>query len=323
MYAAINSYLSQVPFFSSVAFGILAMLIVGASWCLIGLIMGDAPKRGIEPSLVQLFGGVVSVTFSTIIMISTKAYPVGSSAVVFWTCAAYAYSGVSNFLMLQIMSNAMQSGPNGIIWSIIQSALVFPFIGGILFFGVEFTALRGVGIVLLLAALVLFALTKDNSKNNGNNWRLKAIICLLMCAVQQNITTMPSYFQEAKGVPSIVRALSAAGATLIAALIYNLVRMNDARREQLKKNIRNVTLWKYIAGLQFFNLIFAYTLFYPGLNTMADHGLGGMCYPMLVGSCIVSFTVSSVLILKEKVRGIQIAALAVCIAGLVFICTKA
>lgn len=323
MYAAITGYISQIPFFSSVAYGIIAMLIVGASWCLIGLIMGDAPKRGIEPSLVQLFGGVVSVGFSTVIMISTGAYPTGPLAVVFWTCAAYAYSGVSNFLMLQIMSSAMQSGPNGIIWSIIQSALVFPFIGGILFFGVEFTFLRGIGIVLLLAALVLFAFTKDNSKNNGNNWRLKAFICLAMCAVQQNITTLPSYFQEAKCVPSIVRALSAASATLIAALIYNMVRMNDARREQIKQNIRNATLWKYIAGLQFFNLIFAYTLFYPGLNTMADHGLGGMCYPMLVGSCIVSFTASSVLVLKEKIKGIQIAALVVCIAGLVFICTKA
>ena len=322
MYDAICSYIAQVPFFSSVGFGILAMVIVGSSWCLIGLIMGDAPKRGIEPSLVQLFGSIVSASASVVIMFSTGAFPTASSTVVLWTCAAYAFSGASNFFMLQIMSSAMQSGPNGIIWSIIQSAMIFPFIGGILFFGVEFTAFRGVGIVLVLAALVLFAFTKDNSKDSGK-WKLKAFICLAICAVQQNITTMPSYFPEVKGVPSICRSLASAAAILVAALIYNIVRMDSVKREQIKKNIRNLTLWKYIAGLQFFNLIFSYTLMYPGFDAMADHGLGGMCYPMLVGSCIVSFTITSVLILKEKIKPVQLAALAACISGLVFICTKA
>ena len=44
----------NMPFFNSVWFGIMAMVIVGSSWCLIGLVMGDAPKRGIEPSLVPV-----------------------------------------------------------------------------------------------------------------------------------------------------------------------------------------------------------------------------------------------------------------------------
>ena len=83
----------------------------------------------------------------------------------------------------------------------------------------------------------------------------------------------------------------------------------------------NVILWKYIATLQLFGLIFAYTLFYPGMNVMADKGMGGMCYPMLVGSCIVSFTLSSIWLLKEKLRPVQLAALIVCIAGLILICT--
>lgn len=322
MFNVISNALAQVPFLSSVWFGIITMVIVGSSWCLIGLIMGDAPKKGIEPSLVQLFGAVVSVSISCIIMVATSAYPTGSLKVILLTCGAYAFSGAVNFFMLQIMSSAMQSGPNGIIWAIIQSALVFPFIGGIVFFGVELSFLRGVGIFCLLAALMLFAMTKNN-EYKGGNWKLKAFICLGMCAVQQNISTAPSYFAEARGVSSIVRTLASGAAILTAALIYNLVKMTPEYKEQIKRSIRNITLWKYIGGLQFFNLLFAYLFFYPGMNVMADHGLGGMCYPMLVGSCIISFTVSSVLLLKEKVKPVQIAAILVCIAGLVFICTKA
>ena len=165
-------------------------------------------------------------------------------------------------------------------------------------------------------------MTKNNEHQNGN-WKIKAFICLAMCAIQQNITTAPSYFAEARGVSSIVRALSSSGATLLSAMIYNLIKMTPAYKEQIKSSIRNITLWKYTGCLQFFNLVFAYTLFYPGMDVMADHGLGGMCYPMLVGSCIISFTVSSVLLLKEKIKPVQLAALAVCIAGLVFICTGA
>ena len=56
------------------------------------------------------------------------------------------------------------------------------------------------------------------------------------------------------------------------------------------------------------------------MNAMADAGLGGMCYPMMVGSCIISFTLSSIWILKEKLRPLQAAALGICVSGLVLLC---
>lgn len=52
MIQSLTELLNGIPFFSSVWFGVIAMLIVGGSFCLVGLVMGDAPKRGIEPSLV-------------------------------------------------------------------------------------------------------------------------------------------------------------------------------------------------------------------------------------------------------------------------------
>ena len=312
--------LSSQPFFSTAWFGILAMVIVGSSWCLIGLVMGDAPKRGIEPSLVQLFGNSFSVAASIVIMFATGSVPECSWWITFATCGAYVVAGMMNFFMLQIMAYAMQRGPNGIIWAIIQSALIFPFLGGVIFFGVELTFARTVGILLLLAALILFGAAKENSNARGN-WRLPAFICLAICAVQQNIQTAPSYYEEARAVGSIVRSLSAAGGGLVGAIFYNLARLNAERKEQFRRNIFNPILWKYIGALQFFNLLFAYTLFYPGMNAMADAGLGGMCYPMMVGSCIISFTLSSIWILKEKLRPLQAAALGICVSGLVLLCS--
>ena len=325
MIQSLTELLNGIPFFSSVWFGVIAMLIVGGSFCLVGLVMGDAPKRGIEPSLVQLFGACFSILAGLVIMPIMNAVPVCSWKIWLPVCLTYATAGALNFMMLQVMSYAMQRGPNGIIWSIIQSALIFPFLGGVLFFGVLLTPFRAGGILTLLAALVLFGMAKDqkagtkvNEKKRG--WRGAAFLCLAICAVQQNLMTAPSYFEDARAVTSIARSLATASGTFLGALVYNLLRMNAERLAQLRSNLGRWTLWRYIIALQFFGLVFSYTLFYPGMNVMADAGLGGICYPMMVGSCIVTFSLASVCLLKERMTLLQAIALTVCITGLVLIC---
>ena len=314
-------FFSSISFFNTVAFGIIAMVIVGSSWCLVGLVMGDAPKKGIDSSLVQLWGAVVATVASVIIMFATADYSTASWQVTFYVSLILAISAALNFTMLELMSRAMQCGPNGVIWSIIQSAMVFPFIVGMIFFDVKFTWLRGAGIFLLLAALVLFAITKDNS-SSGGKWKMLAIAGLIITAIQQNLSVLPSYYPEADKVPSIVRVIATELGFMISAIVWNLIRMNREHWEKIKSNLKNGMLWKYTIALQFFNLFFSYTLHYPGMNVMADKGMGGMCYPMMVGSCIVSFTLSSIWLLKEKVKPVQLAALIVCIGGLILICTK-
>ena len=322
MFASLLDTISTVPFFSTPAFGIIAMVIVGASWCLVGFVMGDAPKRGIEPGLVQFMGFLFSCMFSTAVMIATDTVPKCPWQITLFTCGSIALGGFLNFFQLQLMSYAMQRGPNGVIWSVIQSALVFPFIAGIIFFDVVLNFARGAGIIFLLAALVLFAFTKDNG-GTGGNWRLPAFAALLITAIQQNLTGLPAYFPEARAVSSIVRALSAASGGLMAAVVFYLVKMNREQWNTLRSNVKNPVLWIYVVSLQLFNLIFAYTLFYPGMNAMADAGLGGMSYPMMVGSCIVSFSLTAVWLLKEKFSWFQLGALLVCITGLILICFPA
>ena len=317
----IVQFFSSIPFFSSVAFGIIAMVIVGSSWCLVGLVMGDAPKKGIDTSLVQLWGAVVATVASVIIMLATSDYPTAAWNVTFYVCLILAVSAALNFIMLEMMARAMQCGPNGVIWSIIQSAMVFQFLVGMIFFDVAFTWLRGAGIVFLLTALVLFAITQDNS-GKGGKWKVLAIAGLIVTAIQQNLSVLPSYYPEADKVPSIVRVIATEAGFLISAVVWNLVRMNREHWEKIKSNLKNGMLWKYTIALQFFNLFFSYTLHFPGMNVMADKGMGAMCYPMMVGSCIVSFTLSSIWLLKEKMKPVQLAALIACIGGLILICTK-
>lgn len=321
MFIAIKEFLSSITFFNSAAFGISALILHGCLGCLPGLVMGDAPKKRIDPGLVQIFAALIASILSIIIIFASSAYTTAPAWAVVLTCASSFYTGLSNFIMLLIMSKAMQNGPNGIIWAIIQSAFVFPFIISIAFFGVVLTPMRLAGIIILLAALVFFGCAKDNSGKSGK-WKLLAFICLAMCAVQQNITSIPSYFPETYGVPSIIRALCEAGAIVIAGTVYNLIRMDRNRWQMIKENISSKTLWKYVAIIQNFHVIIAYVLFYPGLNAMAEHGLGGMSFSIITGSCIISFTIAGVIFLKERLTWLQSSGLVCCVSGLILICTK-
>ena len=321
MFDSIIQFFAGIPFFQSVFFGIAAMVIVGSSWCVVGLVMGNAPKNGVQTDLVQGISAVISVIIGFIMLVIFNAWSTSTPLVTFLVCLTLAIVGILNFIMLQIMSHAMQSGPNGIIWAIIQSALVFPFIGGIVFFNVQLTFLRLLGIIALLSALILFALAKDNTSKGGSRWKVEAFIALAITGVLQNLSNAPAYFQEARGVSSIIRALSMVAGTVAAAVCWNLFNGKGDSWQKIKVTFRNKKTWLYIGALQLFGIIFSSILMYPGMNVMADHGMGGMCYPVMVGSCIISFTLTSIFMLKEKIRLNQIFALLVCLAGLMLICT--
>ena len=304
--------------FNTLGFGIAAMVTVGTSWCLVGLVMGDAPKKGVNVALVQFFGAVVSTLASLVIVFFTGASaPECPLKWLLITLGLYFFSGFLNFFMLQLMSKAMQHGPNGIIWSIIQSAMVFPFIVGMIFFNTGVNWMKAIGVVLLLMALAGFGMAKDNSTRSGGAWKLISFCALTICAIQQNLATLPAYYPEARMVSSIFCTMATSAEAVAASVGYMLFTLNEEKKRQLKENFVNLHLWKYVGVLQTFSLLTSYLLFYPGMFVMGKYGLGMLCYPMMVGSCIVSFTLTSIFILKEKAKPVQIISLVLCISGLV------
>ena len=303
-------------------YGIIGLIVVGASWCLIGIVLGRAPKEGIDARIVQLCTGLVSVAASLVIAAFFLPPAPCPHRALFAVCATYFLGGAFDCVGMLAMSAGMQRGPNGIVWSIMQSAPVFPFIVGILFFNVAPTPPRLLGIAAILAALCCFAATKDNSGGAGRGWRFFALLALGVIAVQQNLTTLPSYYDEARQISPVVRALSTSLGSLTVVVMniaFGLLR-DYGGTSSIFAAFLKPRLWLYVLGIQSFSLIFAYTLFYPGIDILAKAGAGAVSYPLMVGSCIVSFTLYAMLVLKERAGRIQIAALALCLLGLACLC---
>lgn len=310
-------------------FGVPALLTVGASWSLVGVVLGRAPRDGLDTGFVQLCGGIGSLAFGSLLLWILAPSAPGGLAVVLPTCAVYLCAGAVNFCGLQAMSAGMKRGPHGIVWSIMQSALVFPFLVGVIGFGEKFTLPRGTGLVLLLAALALFGMARDNGgpagAKSGGEWRRWAFLALGLMAIQQTLGTLPSYFAAAREVSSVARTLSAGTGTVLAAIVTLGWRRSrgGAAPVNAAAQLRNPRLWLYAGTLQFFGLLFAYTLLYPGLDAMARAGAGAVSYPMLVGSCMVAFLLYARWGLGERLTKFQFAGLTLALAGLAGFCFPA
>ena len=312
------SALGNVPFFNTAAFGIIALVLVGASWCLVGAIAGKVPKLGYSMETLYLTGSSIAMIFIAIVCGATTG--IGKCAItpLLLTSGAFFLGGVGCFFQGVAMSRAMQCGPNGIIWAIIQSAMIFPFIFGVAFYDVKLNILRILGICLMIGALVMFAFAKDNSKKTSGSWQVWTFAALIVVGIEQVVTNIPFYYQETKNISSMFNIFCMMFGYLVSSIVVMLFNKNCFT--ELKTVICKKSFWIYSVSLLPLAALIAIILQLPGMRAMADNGLGAMSFPILVGSCIAAFTLYSAIILKEKFKIIDLIALISCIGGQILLC---
>ena len=313
-----------LEFLNTPFFGILAMVLVGISWCFVGAIAGKAPKEGIPMEYIIFSGSVASMVGMGIIMIVLKSNLSCPLPLFILTSAVFFAAGSFCFAQHKLTSLAMQSGPNNIIWAITQSAMVFPFIISVLFFGVKLTVLRLIGIILMLLALVVFGASGNDASGVRGKWKLVTFICLGVVSLQQILVTIPFYYPEAANIsPLYCTFMMMAGYAVCSTVLFVSRRRDREYIEGFYKSLVSAKAWKYSFWLLPVSSIVAFLCQFPGMKVLAEHGMGGMSCPLMVGSCIVIFSIFTTISLKEKFRAIQIFALACCICGLFLICTSA
>lgn len=303
-------------------FGIIALIVVGMSWTIVGGIMGQAPKKKIDPEIIQISGAFVGVSVGLIIagLGGGGGTQCPSTLGALLVCLSYFSAGLLNFIMLQLMSKAMQTGPNGIIWTIIQSAMIVPFLVGMIFFGVEPKLIRIAGVLLILICLALSGYSKDNStgsSGNGRQWRTLAFLAFLITGVSQTLSNLPSYFEVARNISPVIRSVTLASGILVGS---SILIISNGKWKRCGDTFHSKWFWIFLFLWQFFNLAGAYLLLYPGMDALAKHGVGAIAYPLMVASCMVGFFLYSKLIIREKNTILQYITLAGAIIGIVMSC---
>lgn len=298
-------------------FGIVAMILVGVSWTALGYVMGEAPKRKIDPGILLFLSAALALTVSLIVGL-LQGLPRTSAAGLWLAIGSLLLGGILNYFQLDLMSRAMQRGPNGIIWSIIQMGFVFPFFMGILFFGVPLGVWRMAGFWAIMVSLLLFG-AGPNAHESGK-WKGLTLSAFLMTGANQSLSNLPSYFPAADAVSSVWRTAAFAGGLMLAALAMKCLDRKNFFPD-LKRQARRRELWRYCLLLEGFELIFSFFLFYPGMDCLSHAGAGAIAYPVMVSSCLIGFELFAVLILREKRTPMQRAALLLSLIGIIGVCS--
>ncbi len=298
--------------------GIGMMILTGLSWIITGIVMGRAPKENIIVDSLIFMGACFSVAVGTATG-CFSGFPAWSGMLPVIAGCMF-LGGIFCGFQLFFMSRAMQIGPNGVVWSLVQSAFAAPFLVGVICFRTPASLWRWLGFGAAVMSVLLIGFLKSSGKSRYGNWKTTAFLSFVMTAILQVLCNMPSYFPESGSVSSVWRSTFCAGGTAAGIFFFYAFRcrLSDFRRN-LATTLRRKKAWQLCLLMQSFSLGSSYLLLYPGMDLLADAGAGAIAYPLMVGSCLIGFEVYSVAVLRETRSFLQWLMLLLCLSGVVLL----
>ena len=298
-------------------FGLSALILTGLSWCTTGVITANAHKKGLSISMV-LFIGCIFFCIACIIGLAVNGELHQTSTSVNWAVFAIcATAGILNNLALELTARMMSCGPQGISWAIFQSGMIFPFIMGISFFGEKLTVINGTGMVLMLTALLLFGLAKDNDKKSNLQWVVLGILAFTINGFNVALINLPSFIVGLRGTSPLLRALSASTGLVIGAALFEEFHAHGKFAAEVIKACSNPYLWLYVGVQQPIRIIVQFFLMFQGMNFMAEHGMGNAAYPIMVITNVSGVMLYGIFFGKDRLSLMQVVGFVCCLLGIV------
>jgi len=305
--------------------GLLLLMLTGFCWVVVGVVISRAARDRLDMGLIQLCTAAGLFVVSLSMVLSAHFFfrhgPVSLQTRLI-VAACHLCQGLLNFTALQLMTRAMRNGPNGIIWSIAQSGLVFPFAMGVLFFDVPFSPARGLGIFAIMASVLLYGLGRQQTQSAApsglKEWFAPALAAMLLCGGTQCLGNIASYLPEGPALGSPYRVMFIQTGTFTAWLASNLAPGGPSLLPRLKAQPRGKLLACVMALLVASTLSSCFFL-YPGLDLVARAGLGAIGYPVAVCTCVLGFLLYSVVGLRERFATLQKIGLVAGLAGIALV----
>lgn len=289
---------------------VLIILAVGSLWAAVGVVVSRVAKRGEDFLSFMSFTSLLTAATAWIAI--PQHHLLFAKRDVEWMQSSLlmVLAGLFSAIGMTVMHHGMRSGHHGATWTIGQSALVCPFVVGILVWRDDLQLTSLCGVLAVLCAIILFGMSANRSSecnsHSGGRWLSVALLALALLGVQQTLTAIPSWanWQDTARVriPMLLTG---------SVIGYNTTRLIFQRTLRLRKWGEGILLCVVVLVSQL--------LLFRALDMFASLSRAALVYPIAVGTCTTVFAMYSVFFLKEKATASQILGMAIGCLGVVLV----
>ena len=175
--------------------GFLLIIAAGFCWIGVGISVSICSARSWNYNIVQGLNYLGAALICALILAGSSASGASWEAPG-WGVIASCVAGIANFYSYVFTSKAMQRGPNGLVWGIMQAGMIGSFLMGVICFGEKAAPLRLLGLVLILCGVLAMGLGKGGKSAGGSNWIVPSLIAFLLVMATHCCNALPSYFPD-------------------------------------------------------------------------------------------------------------------------------
>ena len=307
--------------------GIIFAIMVGLSWIVTGAAVGLAEKHGfgawrhqfVYTSMYGVAAMVILVVGATLRpdaqAFSFSFNPLPALCIVLWGFLSYAQN--------LCVGVGMRRGPNGIVWTIVQSGFVFPVVLGFATGNTPFTVLKAAGVACVLMGVVCCGRARGGDASSpGGGWLLPALLGFLFCGLNQCAQALASFFPaEMRPTPLVRVSCGALGVIAAVAVHRAAVRLHgsvhDGERPAPQGKFGFLLTICAVNAVFFF--LAGFCFHYNALDRLEAAGRISAANPIMLASCLVGFAIYGTVALKERLTLTQLAGTTLAVAGAAFI----
>lgn len=314
--------------------GILFAILTGLSWVVSGAVVGLAEKRGCGTSRQQLVGNAFKLLLTLTVLGAGVALRPGAAAFALRSDRAsflwMTLCGFLNYWAIVCMGRAMRDGPNGVVWTIVQSGFVFPFALGVALGNTPLTVANAVGTVCVLVGVAFCGKAKGDprpssptTRHSSGVWKIAAFAGFALCGITQSAQCLAAMGPAETRPPALLRILFEMTGAFAAIVPHRLWLWRRNHREDAPRDPDLGAKYRYLVKICAIQAVIYFTAgfwwLYNAIDRLGEAGLIAIANPLMLASCLVGFTAYGTLALRERPSHVQILGTVFALAGIVLI----
>ncbi len=288
--------------------GIGLAVFAGGIWTLTGVVNSCCARFKLDLVTYLLANTLFSLLLTSLLFIHPNGLLSRNTALLAGVLIPAGVLNTSGALALQ---KGLQKGHHGIVFLIAQSALVLPFLTGVVFFGENPGALRWLGAFSILAGMIFCAIPKIMAEKDGEKsekgWLFYAVAAFFLFGIAQSMMTVPSYWKGFVDAAGVRTSLIYAGSSflMVTTALWPPVRKTLV----FNKPLILCGIVVAVLNTASMGIIFA------ALDLLSKGGIGAVGFPLAISASLVGFTLYSLFVMREKCYAFTILGLFMILTG--------